>query len=296
VKGRPSGRLFIRFAPQAPDGARDWTVPRHRITPRARHAAVAAIAALLTLTACSGQSGGAGSAASAAAKAQLGMPQADACLHTTSARAVTQVTPVDCTGDHEAQVYALVGFPAGLTDPSVRAQVTKVLPTLSCPEVKAWVGYRGNVPLGLLHTFRFPTKAQIAAGARWAACIAVVAPGADHDTLRATKGSLKNRLVGKASPLPGLGRCAPQHTNRAFVPTFCEAGSTQWVWLGQHRKPGGSFPGVTQAKKVANAGCDRLVGQHGGGTAWVYFPNSAARWAKARADWSCWMPFAKVKR
>ncbi len=277
-------------------------MPQYFFPPLAVRVVAGATAALVIVTGCSGASGDAGSqtssasSGSAAAKAELGMPQTDACLHTTSARAVTEVTPVDCAGDHEAQVYALVGFPAGLTDPSVRAQVTKVLPTLSCPDVNAWVGYRGTVPLGLLHTFRFPTRTQIATGARWAACIAVVAPGPNRDTLTATKGSLKDRLVGKTSPLPGLGRCAPKHTNRAFVPTFCTPGSTQWVWLGQHRKPGGSFPGRARAKKVAHTGCDRLVGQHGGGTAWVYYPDSAARWARARADWSCWMPFAKVKR
>jgi hypothetical protein len=212
--------------------------------------------------------------------------------------AVNQLTlerAVSCTAPHQGQVYAILALPAGIRDASVPQQVTDAKASLVCPDVRAWAGYKGNVPLGLFRTWRFPTKTQIAAGARWAACVAILAPGPDHVTLKATVGTLSGKLAGKASPLPLLGQCAPTHTNTVFTPVTCVSGSTQWVWLGAHRKPAGSYPGNAKAKKVADDGCRSLVGAQGGRSAWAYYPTSAAVWARTQADWSCWMPVAQIK-
>ena len=186
-------------------------------------------------------------------------------------------------------------MPAAIRDASVHQQVTDAKASLTCPDVKVWAGYKGNVPLGLFRTWRFPTKSQIAAGASWAACVAILAPGPDHVTLKATNGTLSGKLAGHASPLPLLGQCAATHTNAVFTPVTCVPGSTQWVWLGAHKKPTGSYPGTAKAKKVADEGCRPLVAKQGGGRAWAYYPTSAASWARTRADWSCWMPLASVK-
>lgn len=255
----------------------------------------AALAVGLLLTACSGDGDGA-SEASKSSTARGGAPALDSCLHSRSVGKLPQATEVTCGTAHEAQVYALIGLPATITDPGVKAQVTKALPALTCPDVKAWAGYRGSVPLGLLHTWRFPTKQQIKSGADWAACLAIVAPGPDRSTLRPTVGSLKGKLSGVTSPLPQLGRCAPAHTNKSFTPSFCQLGSKQWVWLGAHPKGSGAFPGRTAMKTLANAQCQRLAAAHGTGAAFVYYPHTAAVWATSRADWSCWMPLAEVKR
>lgn len=255
----------------------------------------AALAAALALTGCSsGSGGGTSHASSGASNADLGAPAIQTCLHAATVAGLQQASEVSCAAPHEAQVYALIGLPATVTDPGVKAQVTKALPELACPDVRTWTGYRGSVPVGLLHTWQFPTKAQIRSGARWAACLAILAPGPDHRTLKGTVGSLEGKLAGVASPLPELGRCAPAHTNAAFTPSFCQPGSTQWIWLGAHAKPAVAFPGVKKAKKVANSECRRLAVAHGGGAAFVYYPQTAALWAKGRADWSCWMPVAEV--
>jgi len=125
--------------------------------------------------------------------------------------------------------------------------------------------------------------------------VAILAPRPDGDTLKTMVGSLSGALAGVSNPLPRLGRCAPTHTNAVFSPVVCEPGSTQWVWLGEHRKPAGAYPGKAKAQKEANDGCRPLAGALGGGGAFVYYPTNPASWAKARADWSCWMPLAKVK-
>lgn len=252
----------------------------------------AALAVGLALTACSGSGD---SAATKTAKEDRGVPAVDTCLHAPSLGKLAQATEVSCTTAHEAQVYAIIGLPTAITDPAIKAQVTKALSELTCPDVKAWSGYAGNVPLGLLHTWRFPTKAQIRSGAAWAACLAIVAPGPDRTTLQSTVGSLKDKLAGVASPLPQLGRCAPTHTNKSFTPAFCRRGSKQWVWLGAHPKPAIEFPGGKAMKKLANAQCQRLAAAHGTGAAFVYYPHTAAVWTRSRADWSCWMPVSEVK-
>jgi hypothetical protein len=252
--------------------------------------AATAVATILALTGCSGSSPSVN-----VAKANLSAPPAGACLKMGAVDELTQERVVDCASAHEGQVYALLALPAGIHDASVHQQVTDAKASLVCPDVKAWAGYKGNVPLGLFRTWRFPTKLQIANGADWAACVAILAPGPDHHTLRSTVGSLSGKLGGKASPLPLLGQCAPTHTNTAFTPVTCVAGSQQWVWLGAHRKPAGAYPGKAKAKKVADAGCVNLVVAQGRGGAWAYFPTSAADWAKTQADWSCWMPIANIK-
>lgn len=252
--------------------------------------AATALATIVALTGCAGSSqpanGGAG---------DLSGPAAGACLKMTAVKQLTQERVVDCAKAHEGQVYAVLALPAVIHDASVPAQVTDAKSSLACPDVKAWAGYKGNVPLGLFRTWRFPTKQQIAAGARWTACVAILAPGPDHATLKATVGSLSGRLVGNASPLPLLGWCAATHTNTVFTPVTCVPGSTQWVWLGAHPKPTGTYPGKAKAKKVADDGCRPLVSAQGGGSAWAYYPTSAATWVRTKADWSCWMPVAQVK-
>lgn len=251
-----------------------------------------AVATLLALTGCGG---GGDSATAGTGGAQLGAPAVESCLHSTSVRRLAEATEVSCSGSHEAQVYALIGLPKGLRDPGVKAQVTRALPALRCPPVTAWAGYRGTVPVGLLQTWKFPTKAQIRSGARWAACVAIVAPGPDHDTLKATAGSFKDRLARVRNPLPELGRCAPAHTNTQFTPSFCQPGSRQWLWLGAHPKSTGPFPGLKHMKQVATYACRNLAALHGRGAAFVYYPHTATGWAAAHADWSCWMPVAEVK-
>ena len=106
---------------------------------------------------------------------------------------------------------------------------------------------------------------------------------------------MSGKLAGVTSPLPLLGQCAPTHTNTVFTPVTCVPGSTQWVWLGAHKKPAAAYPGKAKAKKAADDGCRPLASRQGGGQAWAYYPTSAAVWAKTNADWSCWMPLAQVK-
>jgi hypothetical protein len=213
----------------------------------------------------------------------------------TSVSQLTQVAPVDCGLQHEGQVYSLIGLPAGMTDPSVPDQVGKARGKLGCPDLKPWLGYAGSIPLGILQTWRFPTKEQISAGARWTACVATRSPAADHQTLSPVVGTLEGKFAGAGNPLPELGRCAPTHTNDSFIPEACQAGSKQWVWMGAHRRPAGAYPGVERVKKAAHAACDRLVGAHGGGAAFVYYPTSSAAWDRSKVDWSCWMPVADIK-
>jgi hypothetical protein len=250
-----------------------------------------AAATILALTGCSSPS-----QPDNGSNADVSAPAAGACLKMAAVNQLTQERVVSCATAHEGQVYALLALPAGIHDASVPQQVTDAKASLVCPDVRAWAGYAGNVPLGLFRTWRFPTKLQIASGARWAACVAILAPGPDHLTLKATVGTLAGKLGGKASPLPLLGQCAKTHTSTAFTPVTCVPCSTQWVWLGAHRKPTGAYPGKVDAKNAADEGCRRLVAAQGGGSAWAYYPTSAAIWAKTQADWSCWMPLVNVKQ
>lgn len=248
-----------------------------------------ALTVTLTVAGCSG--GGSKQTGS-----NLAAPPLGTCLVMPSVRNLTEVTPVDCASRHQGQVFALIALPAAITDPSIPKQVTQAKTSLACPSVKTWAGYTGTIPLGLFRTWRLPTKQQITAGARWTACVAILAPGPDHDTLKATVGTLSQKLVGVSNPLPLLGQCASTHTNTAFTPVTCVAGSTQWVWLGAHRKPTGAYPGNAAAKKTADAGCTSVVQKEGGGSARVYYPTTSAAWARSKADWSCWMPIAKLKK
>jgi hypothetical protein len=250
----------------------------------------ATLAAGVAVTGCGGSSGtdGAGSA-------DIAAPATGDCVRTALVNNLTQHPLVACNARHEGQVYAVIALPPTITDPSVHQQVTAARQGLTCPDVKAWAGYKGTVPLGLFRTWRFPTKQQIAAGAHWVACVAILAPGPDHKTLTSTVGTLSGKLAGVSNPLPRLGQCAAAHTNSAFTPITCVPGSSQWVWLGAHRKPAGAFPGRPAAKRAADQGCLSLVSRLGSGGAFVYYPTSAAVWARTRADWSCWMPLAHVK-
>lgn len=247
-----------------------------------------ALAAVLVVTGCS--------TGSKKPSANVAAPALDTCLIMPSVSKLTSATPIDCAQPHHGQVFALIALPATITDPSVAQQITKAKAALGCPSVKAWAGYTGTVPLGLFRTWQLPTKQQIAAGARWTACVAILAPGPDHTTLKTTVGTLDRKLAGITNPLPLLGQCAATHTNSAFTPVACVPGSTQWVWLGAHRKPVGTYPGQAAAKKAADAGCTGLVQKEGGGGARVYYPTSATAWTRAHADWSCWMPIANVKK
>ncbi len=101
-------------------------------------------------------------------------------------------------------------------------------------------------------------------------------------------GTLEGTLTGVDDPLPSLGQCAPTHTNSGFVPVACVAGSTQWAWLGAHRRPTGAYPGSADAKRVANQACRGLVARAGRQGSFVYYPTSASAWAAAKTDWSCW--------
>jgi len=257
---------------------------------------------LTTLVAATGCSGSNQSKAPSPSAGQspgasgLAAPAVASCLKMTSVSNLTQATSIDCAKPHQGQVFAIISLPAAITDPAVRKQVTDAKASLACPSVKAWSGYTGTIPLGLFRTWRFPAKQQIVAGAHWTACVAILAPGPDHDTLKATVGTLAGKLTGVTNPLPLLGQCAPSHTNTAFTPITCVPGSTQWVWLGAHRKPAGAYPGSAQAKKTAHDGCTGLVKKEGGGGARVYYPTTAQAWAAAPADWSCWMPIARVKK
>lgn len=253
-----------------------------------------AVTGLVTLAACS--AGGAPAPRGTTPSNPSPAPAVGSCLHLTSARALSQFSVTDCATPHEGQVYALIGLPTGLTDPSAPAQLSRVRASLRCPDLKPWLGYAGAIPLGLLQTWRFPTKEQISAGARWTACVATRSPAADHETFTPVAGSLAGRLAGAGDPLPELGRCAPTHTNRSFLPEACRPGSKQWVWMGAHRKPAGARPDLAGVAKAAHAACDRLVGAHGGGAAFVYYPTTAQAWARSALDWSCWMPVPDVKR
>lgn len=245
-----------------------------------------ALLAALALSACSGSHKDAPATAA---------PAINACLRMTSVTDLTDVSVVDCGTPHEGQVYAVVGLPSGITDPADPGQVKQLRSSTTCPEVRPWVGYTGSLPLGVFRTDRLPTRQQIAAGARWTACVALVGLKADHKTLTRTVGSLNGRLTGVTNPLPTWGRCAPDHTNSAFSPVACVAGSTQWVWLGEHKKPSGAYPGKAAAKKVADAGCRQLVSRYGRGGGWVYYPTSAKAWDKSVADWSCWLQVSQVR-
>ncbi|HEX4430182.1 MAG TPA: septum formation family protein [Frankiaceae bacterium] len=248
--------------------------------------------ALTISLAVAGCSGG----GSKKATSDLAGPSLGTCLVMPSVRNLTEATAIDCASPHQGQVFALIALPATITDPAVEKQITQAKTSLACPSLKTWAGYTGAIPLGLFRTWRLPTKQQIGAGARWTACVAILAPGPDHATLKATVGTLSQKLVGVTNPLPLLGQCAGTHTNTAFTPVTCVPGSTQWVWLGAHRKPAGAYPGTAAAKKVADAGCTALVQKEGGGGARVYYPTSAAAWAQSKADWSCWMPIDRVKK
>jgi hypothetical protein len=250
--------------------------------------ATATVFTVLALTGCGGAGAGGND------KVDRSTPAVGACLKLAKVNELTQQRAVNCKSRHEGQVYAILALPAAITDPAVHKQVTSAKSALNCPDVKAWAGYTGHVPLGLFRTWRFPTKQQIAAGARWVSCVAILAPGPDHLTLKATVGTLSGKLAGVTNPLPLLGQCAATHTNTAFVPVTCVPASTQWVWLGAHKKPSGSYPGTATAKKVADTSCKGLVATQGRGHGWVYFPTSAASWARTGADWSCWMPLAQV--
>lgn len=252
---------------------------------RARTSALtAAAAALLALTACT--SGGASTAPTGFGTAG---PAASTCLSMQSVRDLTVASPVGCEAAHQGQVYAVLDLPPSITDAAVPQQVTAAKASLVCPDVKVWTGYTGTIPLGVFRTWRFPTRQQIAAGAHWVACVAILAPGADHASLASRVGSLKGTLTGVTDPLPSLGQCAASHTNSTFVPVTCVPGSTQWVWLGAHRRPAGAYPGRASAKKVADQGCGRLLTKVAGRQgAFVYFPTTATTWKRAWADWSCW--------
>ncbi len=251
---------------------------------RARTSALTAgVAALLALAACT--SGGAGAATGFGTAG----PAASTCLLMRSVRDLTVASPVGCEAAHQGQVYAVLDLPPSITDPSVPQQVTAAKASLACPDVRVWTGYAGKIPLGVYRTWRFPTRQQISAGAHWVTCVAILAPGADHRTLASRVGSLKGTLTGVTNPLPSLGQCAPTHTNSTFVPVACVTGSTQWVWLGAHRKPAGAYPGRAGAKKVADQGCATLPAQAGRQGAFVYYPTNPATWRRTKADWSCWM-------
>lgn len=253
------------------------------------------VAAVLVLSGCSGSSGAASDGAASQQAVTTTGPAVGDCLKMAVVKDLTRLRRVDCARPHEGQVFALIGLPASIADPAVPRQVTAARPSLNCPDVRHWAGYTGTVPLGLFRTWRFPTKQQIAAGAHWAACVAILAPGPDHNSLRATVGSLRGKLAGNATPLPLLGQCAAAHTNAVFTPITCVPGSKQWVWLGAHRKPTGAYPGRAKAKQAADQGCLRLVTTQGPGAAFVYYPRTSAAWGRTRADWSCWMPLANVK-
>jgi len=251
---------------------------------RTRTSLLTAAATLLVLSACT--SGGAGTASTGFSTAG---PAASTCLSMGSVRDLTVAKAVGCEAAHQGQVYAVLDLPSSITDPSVPQQVTAAKASLTCPNVRVWTGYAGTIPLGVFRTWRFPTRQQISAGSHWVACVAILAPGADHRTLVSRVGSLKGTLTGVTDPLPSLGQCAPTHTNSTFVPVACVPGSTHWVWLGAHRKPTGAYPGRAGAKKVADQGCAKLLAQAGQQGASVYYPTTAKAWKRTRADWSCWM-------
>lgn len=242
-----------------------------------------AAATVLALTACT--SGGSTTGPTAFSTAG---PAPSTCLQMGSVRDLTVASPVGCEVAHEGQVYAVLDLPPSVTDPSVPQQVTAAKASLACPDLRRWTGYHGKIPMGVFPTLRFPTREQIAAGVHWVACVAILAPGPDHRTLASRVGSLEGTLTGVTDPLPSLGMCAPTHVNSNFVPVACVPGSTQWAWLGAHRKPAGAYPGRAAAKKVAHQGCDRLLAQAGRQGAFVYYPTTAADWKRTRADWSCW--------
>ena len=246
-------------------------------------ALTAAVTTLLALAACT--SGGPTPVPSPFGTAG---PAASTCLRMGSVSDLTVASPVGCEVAHEGQVYAVLDLPSSVTDPSVPQQVTAAKASLTCPDVRAWTGYRGAIPLGVFRTWRFPTRRQIAAGAHWAACVAILAPGPDHRTLASRVGTLKGTLTGVAGPPPSLAQCAPTHTNSTFVPVACVPGSTQWAWLGAHRKPAGAYPGRAAAKRVADQGCGRLLARTGRQGAFVYYPTTEAVWKRTKADWSCW--------
>ncbi|KQZ88712.1 hypothetical protein ASD62_04705 [Phycicoccus sp. Root563] len=257
-----------------------------------RGLALVVVLGVLGLTGCSSSTGGGTTPTPTPAPA----PALNACLQMSSVSDLAQAAAVDCGTPHEGQVYAVVGLPPGLTDPADRTQLGRLDPNAVCPNLRPWVGYSGAVPLGVLRTWRFPTREQIAAGARWTACVAVVGLAPDHKTLSRTVGSLNGRLTGKANPLPSLlGRCAQTHTAKAFSPEKCELGSAQWVWLGEHKKPTGAFPGKAAAKKVADAGCRALVTRYGRGGGWVAYPTTAKAWGSSAADWSCWLQMSQLR-
>ncbi len=137
---------------------------------------VAVASALVALAGCA-------SAGPAAPTLGVAGPATSTCLRTGSVRDLTVARPVDCALPHDGQVYAVLDLPPTLTDPSVPAQVAAAKTALVCPGVRAWTGYRGTIPLGVFGTWRFPTRQQIAAGAHWAACVAILAPGPDRRTL-----------------------------------------------------------------------------------------------------------------
>ena len=247
-------------------------------------ALTAAAATLLALTACTSS----GSTTAATGFGTAG-PAASTCVRMGSVSDLTVAAPVGCEVAHQGQVYAVLDLPPSITDPSVPQQVTAAKASLGCPDVRVWTGYAGRIPLGVFRTWRFPTRQQIAAGAHWVACVAILAPGADHRTLASRVGTLKGTLTGVTDPLPSLGQCAPAHTNSTFVPVTCVPGSTQWVWLGAHHKPAGTYPGRAGAKKAADQGCSTLLAEAGKQGAFVYYPTTATAWKRTRADWSCWM-------
>ena len=245
-------------------------------------------ALVLTVTlAVAGCSGGGSKKSGSGAAPALGT-----CLVMPSVRHLTEAAPIDCARPHQGQVFAIIALPATVTDPSIASQITQAKPSLACPSVKAWAGYTGNIPLGLFRTWRFPTKQQIAAGARWAACVAILAPGPDRNTLKATVGTLSRKLVGVTNPLPLLGQCAGTHSNSAFTPVTCVPGSTQWVWLGAHRKPAGPTPARPQRRKPPTQGappsCRRKVEAAPGST--TPLPQSRGRTPKRTGPVGCPSP------
>lgn len=225
-------------------------------------------------------------------------PASGTCHQLTYAQAVAPTTtddPVDCTGRHTAETYAvgrlsteLDGHLLAVDSPRVQAQVRR-----TCPDrLGRFVGGTAeDLRLSMVRAVWFtPTVAASDDGADWFRCDVIVVAG--DERLAAVTGSLRGVLGAGGARRDTVAMCgtAEPGTN-GFRRVTC---SSEHRWRALRTVDlGRSYPGTAAARDAGQSPC-RKAGQDVAADAldyrWAYEWPTRAQWDAGQTYGICWAP------
>ena len=214
----------------------------------------------------------------------------------------TDAPPVDCSGPHRTETFAVGTVPASFPGPataSVRQRIDAVEQACTRERMDAYLGLQADFPNRFEAIGAFPSPAQWDAGARWVRCDLVLREALGFGRWRGPAPALV------AASDPAVFRfCTPSERYygipdaRRLRAVACGKPASQWILVATPELGAvwSRYPGAKVIARKARAACEPLKHAYPGTIAkasergWFYVVPTATGWARGDRDAKCFVP------